>query len=46
MNCCVGQRGWLATFMNTANLAGVVEHLERVWYCGCCCGCGLKKVVL
>jgi hypothetical protein len=17
-----------------------------VWYCGCCCGCGLKKVVL
>jgi hypothetical protein len=20
--------------------------LECVWYCGCCCGCGLKKVVL
>jgi hypothetical protein len=20
--------------------------LEPVWYCGCCCGCGLKKVVL
>jgi len=20
--------------------------LERVWYCGCCCGCGFKKVIL
>jgi hypothetical protein len=20
--------------------------LECVWYCGSCCGCGLKKVVL
>jgi hypothetical protein len=22
------------------------EDKERVWYCGCCCGCGLKKIVL
>jgi hypothetical protein len=21
-------------------------HYGCVWYCGCCCGCGLKKVVL
>jgi hypothetical protein len=23
-----------------------VAGLEGDWYCGCCCGCGLKKVVL
>jgi len=23
-----------------------VRPLECVWYCGSCCGCGLKKVVL
>jgi len=23
-----------------------VRHLGCVWYCGSCCGCGLKKVVL
>jgi hypothetical protein len=22
------------------------EFFGCVWYCGCCCGCGLKKVVL
>jgi len=24
----------------------VMEDSERVWYCGSCCGCGLKKIVL
>jgi len=22
------------------------QTFECVWYCGCCCGCGFKKVVL
>jgi hypothetical protein len=25
---------------------GKIIILECVWYCGSCCGCGLKKVVL
>jgi hypothetical protein len=23
-----------------------IAVLEYVWYCGSCCGCGLKKVIL
>jgi hypothetical protein len=24
----------------------LTSFFECVWYCGCCCGCGLKKIVL
>jgi hypothetical protein len=25
---------------------GIANYIECVWYCGSCCGCDLKKVVL